>query len=108
MGGKGGTSCVDFWFCRLLGDFMENNDNRSLKFWLLLLIFGGSVVRGGSDSKNRLSRLAFGGFFLNFLVVVARPLCVSKIVSFEILTNSCWFFLGWGFFFLAKLRPGGG
>ena len=55
---------------------------------------------GTSGSKFRLPRLVFGGLFFFFMIfeVVARPMCFNNTSLSSIFTNSCWFFLGWGFF----------
>ena len=75
--------------------------------WGVLLIGGGNCWNFLDFDMGRIS-LARGGvgdfFLVDFLDVVASPLCFIRVRVLPILTNSCWFSFGWGFLGLEKFN----
>ena len=63
-----------------------------------ILIFVGCLLQGGGAGHFFLVD------FIDFLEVVANPLCFIRVRALPILTNSCWFNFGWGFLGLEKFN----
>ena len=70
----------------------------------VLLMESGSCGIFLDFSMGRIA-LTGGGFFLiDFLEVIANPLCFISVRVLPILTNSCWLSFGWGFLGFEKFN----